>query len=415
MKNSHKPPASQPGRRQFMKNLILLTSSAVMTSAKPFSEENKKGHRLKKGDMYYRRLGRTNLFISEISLGGSPVPEEPLLHKAIEKGVNYIDTSCAYMNGNSERMIGKLFKSVGRDKFYVSTKFHLRGENWNEKSIMNSVNASLGRLDTDYIDCLLIHGAAKEEQLTDERVIEAFEKLKKEGKYRFRGLSCHTNHHRVVKKAVECGYYDMIQLGYNVFDIKDTKKEIEVYDDYLGESGIRHLLSLASSKDIGIIAMKTLKVGGKRQNLVKYKTGTTSLFQAMLKWVLENRNVASAVIEMLTYQQLEEDLSVVGLPLSPEERKNLFLYVAENSQDFCHMCGLCQASCPSLIETTTILRYLTYYESYGKVPLAKRAYLKLKPEQTASFCQNCGECERACPYGVSIQKRIKEAQKILSM
>ncbi len=409
---SHKTFVSSPSRRAFLKNLVLMTSSATLASAGPLSGD-KENNRLQKGKMFYRRLGRTNLLVSEISLGGSPVPEQALLHQIIERGVNYIDTSCTYMNGNSERMIGRLCKSVGRDKVYVGTKFHLR-RNWNEESIITSVNGSLRRLDTDYIDVLLIHGARNEEHLTDDRVIGAFEKLKKQGKYRFRGLSCHSNHHRVVKKAVECGYYDMIQLGYNVFDIQDTEKEIKTYDDYLGESGIRHLISLASSKDVGIIAMKTLKIGGRRQNLAKYKTGNTSLFQAMLKWALENKNLSSAVIEMLSYEEMEEDLSVVGLPLTKEERINLFRYVAENSEDFCHMCGLCQESCPSSIKTTEILRYLAYHEGYGKKALAKKAYSKLNPEQTVLSCQGCGACEKACFYGIAIRKKIKEAQRILS-
>jgi len=363
--------------------------------------------------MFYRRLGRTNLLISEISLGGSPLPEMPILHQAIERGVNYIDTSYSYSNGNSERQIGQLFKEIGRDKVYVGTKFHLR-RNWSEESIMKSVDRSLGRLKTDYLDVLLIHGADNEKHLTDERVLGAFEKLKKQGKYRFRGLSCHSNHHKVVKEALDCGFYDMVQLGYNVFDIQETEEDIETYDDYLGQSGIRHLLALAKSKDVGIIAMKTLKVGGKRQNLEKYKTGTTTIYQAMLKWALENKNLTSAIIEMLTFEQLEEDLGVIGEPLSERERRTLYRYVAENSRDYCHMCGLCQANCPSLIKTTSILRYLAYYENYEKINLAKQAYSRLKPAQTASSCQNCGECEGICPYEVSIRKKIREANIILS-
>jgi len=264
------------------------------------------------------------------------------------------------------------------------------------------------------LDVLLIHGADNEKHLTDERVLGAFEKLKKQGKYRFRGLSCHSNHHKVVKEALDCGFYDMVQLGYNVFDIQETEEDIETYDDYLGQSGIRHLLALAKSKDVGIIAMKTLKVGGKRQNLEKYKTGTTTIYQAMLKWALENKNLTSAIIEMLTFEQLEEDLGVIGEPLSERERRTLYRYVAENSRDYCHMCGLCQANCPSLIKTTSILRYLAYYENYEKINLAKQAYSRLKPAQTASSCQNCGECEGICPYEVSIRKKIREANIILS-
>ena len=362
--------------------------------------------------MFYRRLGRTSLLISEISLGGSPVPAKPILYQAIERGVNYIDSSHTYQNGNCERQIGQLLRDVGRDKVHVGTKFHLRGR-WSEKSIIKIVEGSLGRLKTDYLDVLLIHGASDEKHLTDERVLGAFEKLKKQGKYRFRGLSCHSNHHKVVKKAVECGLYDMVQLGYNVFDIQDSRKEVETYDDYLGQSGIRRLLALAKSNDVGIIAQKILKVGGRRQNLEKYRTGTNSIFQAMLKWVLENKNVASALTEMLTYEQLEEDLAVVGETLSEEERTNLFRLVVRNSKNYCHMCGLCEMNCPSHIKTTSILRYLAYYEDYKKTDLAKQAYSRLKPAESLSSCQNCSGCERVCPYGVSIRERLKEAHEIL--
>ncbi len=401
-------------RRNFIKNILWGSLTASLTlPQKLIPLTTKSSQRRKEGEMYYRRLGRTNLFISEISLGGSPLPPWAVLREAVNRGVNYIDTSESYENGNSERKIGRLFKEIGRDKVYVGTKFHLR-KNWSEQTIIRAVNQSLQRLQTDYIDVLLIHGADDPDKLTDDRVMAAFERLKKEGKYRFRGLSCHQNHHQVVKKAVECGYYDMVQLGYNVFDIQETQTKVEVYDDYLGESRIRELLALAKAKDVGVIAMKTLKVGGKRQNLEKYKTGTISIFQAMLKWVLADKNVSSAVTEMLTFNQLEEDLAVVGSTLSRQEKISLVRYVLENSDNYCHFCGLCQSHCPAGIKTTDILRYLTYYESYQKARLAQTAYLQLKPSQTAVSCQNCGQCERACPYGVKVRERIREAHALLA-
>jgi predicted aldo/keto reductase-like oxidoreductase len=107
----------------------------------------------------------------------------------------------------------------------------------------------------------------------------------------------------------------MLLLGYNVFDIKETDTEIEVYDDYLDACGLRSFLSLARSKDIGIIAMKTLKIGGRRQNLKNYEEGTSSKYQAMLRWALDNENIASVATEMLTFTQLEEDLAAVNLPI----------------------------------------------------------------------------------------------------
>lgn len=400
-------------RRNFLKNLTFGALSAPALSKKLLAIQNQKD-RVKKGDMFYRRLGRTDLKISEISLGGSPIPDRAILTETIERGVNYIDTSHSYSNGNSERAIGRLFKDMGRDKAYVGTKFHAR-RNWNEESILKSVEGSLKRLQTDYIDVLLIHGVDEEEALTDERVLSAFDKMRRQGKFRFTGISCHSNHHKVVKKAIECGHYDMVQLGYNVFDIEETHKEkdIETYDDYIGASGIRPLISLANSKDVGIIAMKVLKVAGRRQKLDKYTIDGNSLFQIMLKWALANPNIASVVTEILTFEQMEEDLAVVHHPLVAREQEVLYRYVAENSRDYCHMCGLCESHCPRGIKTATILRYLAYYEAYEKYDRAQKGYKSLMPGERADSCQNCGRCESLCPYGVSIQKRIQHAHSLL--
>jgi predicted aldo/keto reductase-like oxidoreductase len=402
----------QNSRRSFIKALFSGALIAPLAGEYLSPSGEKEANRVKKGSMYYRRLGRTNLFISEISLGGSPIPDWAILLQAIERGVNYIDTSHSYMNGNSERQIGRLLKEVGRDRVCVGTKFHLRNP-WSTESIIESVNSSLDRLKTDYLDVLLIHGAENPDHLTDEKVLSAFETLKKEGKFKYRGLSCHSNHLEVIKEAIRCGLYDMIQVGYNVFDIQETEMNIKTYDDYLGSSGIRELLRRAKSKDVGIIAMKTLKVGGKRQNTDKYRTRTTSIFQAMLKWALENQNIASVVTEILTFQQLEEDLGVVGQPLIDKERKMLFAYVAENSQDYCHMCGICEKSCPQKIKISSILRYLAYFQDYSKPTRAKKAYSRLRPEQTSQVCKNCALCERHCPYGVSVRERIREADFLL--
>ncbi|MBN2265140.1 MAG: aldo/keto reductase, partial [Candidatus Aminicenantes bacterium] len=81
--------------------------------------------RIVKGGMAYRRLGRTGLNVSEISLGSSPLPDPDLMRAIIDRGVNYVDTSHSYENGNAERRIGLLLKDVGRDALFVSTKFHV--------------------------------------------------------------------------------------------------------------------------------------------------------------------------------------------------------------------------------------------------------------------------------------------------
>ena len=160
--------------------------------------------------------------------------------------------------------------------------------------------------------------------------------------------------------------------------------------------------------------MKALKVGGKRQKLDRYAAEGQSIFQLMLKWALENPNIASVVTEMLTFDQLEEDLAVTGQELSAGQRKALLRYTAENSRDYCHMCGRCSRACPAGIATTDILRSFAYHESYGKSMRARQLYRELEASEKAAACRDCGVCEKACPYGVSVRSRIREAHALLA-
>ena len=306
-------------RRTFLKTMAAGAVASGSALAGMLSAGQKVPGRVVRDGMAYRRLGRTDLLVSEISLGSSPLPDPDLLRAIVDRGVNYIDTSHNYENGNAERRIGRLLKDVGRDKLLVATKFHVAPRDTPE-TIAASVHGSLRRLDVATIDVLMIHGAESAGVLDDGRVLEAYDRLKREGAYRFRGLSCHANQDEVVRKAVSCGLYDMVQVGYNVFDIQEPDREVETYPDYLAASGIGALVGLAHSRDVGVIAMKTLKVGGRRQDLGKYRTASASVYQAMLKWVLDDVRVTSALTEILNRGQMEEDLGAAGAKLETEER-----------------------------------------------------------------------------------------------
>jgi predicted aldo/keto reductase-like oxidoreductase len=396
------------GRRAFLKTVAGGAAAWGVAATGLFAGRDPRRTPVKNGPMRYRRLGRTGLLVSEISLGSSPLPDPTLLRAIIDRGVNYLDTSHNYENGNSERKIGRLLREIGRDKLYVGTKFHVTPRD-TPATIIASVEGSLRRLATDHIDVLMIHGAASAGVLDDERVLEATERLKKAGAWRFRGLSCHTNHEEVVRKAVDCGLYDMVQVGYNVFDIQGTGDDVETYPDYLGASGLGGLLELAHSHDVGVLAMKTLKVGGRRQDLEKYRSGTASVFQAMLKWVLDDARVSSALIEIMNHREMEEDLAAVGAGLTADERAALGRFVRESGRDYCHMCGRCSRACPSGVAIADILRCLAYHESYGKALRAREEYAALEERARPASCQDCGSCEKACPYGVSVRARLRTA------
>ena len=398
-------------RRWFLQTSLYLGASWPLWLRSSLSSVSAPVKVKKKGEMIYRQLGRTGFYVSEISLGSSPLPEWGLFREIIDRGVNYIDSSHTYQGGNAERMIGRLCREVGRDKIYVATKFHLRPAD-TVSSIIRTVEGSLRRLQSDYIDVLMIHGVNHPAELTDERVLEALARLKKAGKYRYQGFSCHQNHLEVMAAAIEGNLYDVIQIGYNVYDLKKGEKPIRTYPEYLGTSGLKPLFRRASGQGIGLVAMKALKVGGRRQDLSQFQTKSSSIYQAMLKWVLANPYISTVVTEMLTYQQMEEDLAVVGEHLSRAERKNLYRLVAQTSHLTCRMCGTCQKVCPQSIPLPTILRYLYYFEIQQKYSLAKEAYARLKP--ALKECLSCRQCEENCPYQLPVQDLFQSAQKILA-
>jgi predicted aldo/keto reductase-like oxidoreductase len=402
-------------RRDFLRSAALAAFGGRIPVGPLFAREGEaeqKTYRLRKGDMIYRRLGRTELMISEISLGGSPPPSEPVFRKAIDMGVNYVDTSSSYSNGNSERLIGRVIKGR-RDTFHVATKFHFYG-GWRDTrdALIREAEGSLKRLQTDYLDILLIHNLSDARVAEHEEVLAAFEKLKKAGKIRYTGVSCHRDPVEVLTPVVGSDRYDMVTVAYNSYSGREWE-EGRGTDGSPKADGIEKVLALAREKDVGVVAMKTM-AGGQRQDLAALLAEGVSLPRAKLKWVLRNDAVSAVITEMDTFDILMENLSASGKTLTIEENKTLARYVGATGQDLCRLCGRCSRGCPSGIPVPDILRCLQYYRDHGKRGLGRSTYLAIPEPVTIRGCTRCGQCERSCPFGVRIVPLLRQADRILS-
>ena len=149
--------------------------------------------------MEYRKLGNSGLEISEISLGGNNFGRSAdeqmsiaVIKHALEAGINYIDTADMYDRGRSEEFVGKAVKS-NRSEVIIATKFgYAMGDGLNERSgsryyIMKAVEASLRRLQTEYIDLYQIHWPDQSTPI--EETLRALDDLVKDGKVRYIGCS----------------------------------------------------------------------------------------------------------------------------------------------------------------------------------------------------------------------------------
>ena len=351
--------------------------------------------------MQKRTLGKTGWEISVIGFGAIKLPLisqqecEILLNKAIDEGVNFVDTADCY--GDSEEKIGLALRGR-RKEFYLSTKIDER----DEIGVLKKLERCLRRLRTDWIDLVLFHDARGPDydRLFHSGGLEALEKSKKEGKIREIGISIH-NSILIMRKAIKSGMFSALMVAYSAFD-----------EDRLAAD----LLPLAHKMGVGLIAMKPLAGGRLTEShfsaKVKRFIQGESLAQVSLRYVVSNINITCAIPGMMKLHELKENLQVGRQPrrLTVEEIKALMEYVGEAGKGFCRNCGYC-LPCSEGIPIPDIFRFESYYDQYSLKEWAREQYQSLVVK--ADACSGCEQCLELCPYGVAIPERLKNAHQTL--
>jgi aryl-alcohol dehydrogenase-like predicted oxidoreductase len=217
--------------------------------------------------MHYRQLGSTGLEISEVGFGTWGIgksawlgaeDDESLraLHKAIDLGLNFIDTALAYGEGHSEKLIGQVLRE--RDEtVYIATKVPPFNLEWPARPglrveeifpgsyVKECTQTSLKNLGLETIDVQQFH-VWQDEWVGEGDWLEAVEDLKKEGKIRFFGVSINDHEPQNAIKLIETGVVDTVQVIYNVFD----------------QSPEDELLPLCQERGVGVIVRVPFDEGG---------------------------------------------------------------------------------------------------------------------------------------------------------
>ncbi len=208
--------------------------------------------------MRYRSLGRTGIEVSEIGygawgvggvqwLGGRDDESLKSLRRAIELGLNFIDTALAYGDGHSERLVGQVVRD-SETRVYVATKVPPKNQLWPARPgiglgqvfpydyVIRSTEQSLKNLGAEAVDLQQFHVWNKEWIASDEWR-RAFEDLKKSGKVRFVGVSINDHDPDSALELIDTGLIDTVQVIYNIFD----------------QSPERNLFPRCLQKNIGVI------------------------------------------------------------------------------------------------------------------------------------------------------------------
>ncbi|WP_058306229.1 aldo/keto reductase [Gracilibacillus massiliensis] len=208
--------------------------------------------------MEYRKLGQTGLDVSVLSYGASSLGSVfreinetegiKTVHTAIDQGINLIDVSPYYGLTKAETVLGKALADVPRDKYFLSTKagrFGVDDFDFSKKAITKSVDESLQRLGTDYVDILYLHDIefGSYNQVIEEG-IPALEELKKQGKIRFLGVS---------------------GLPLIIFEKVLKQVDLDVILSYchyaLNDTSLLSLLPLLEDRQVGLVNASPLSMG----------------------------------------------------------------------------------------------------------------------------------------------------------
>lgn len=353
----------------------------------------------------YRPLGRTGWKMSDISFGTAHARDPDVVRAAIDRGINYFDTSPDYSDAESERVVGEGIKGR-RDKVFLVSKFctpdgHLPADAKVE-DIVAAVEGSLARLGTDRLDLCHIHACNEVERLMAPTFHEAFDRLKEQGKVRFMGVSSHTPElETVMNHAVDSGRFDVIMVAYNFRNWPD----------------LTSIIAKAYDRGVGFVAMKTLK-GAYHTVLSDFTPDERNSFtQAAFKWVQSNEKVSGLVVSISKVSQLDEYLFASGKPVAPKDLALLERYDELVTRQYCRPgCGECLSSCPAGLPIDDVLRYAMYYEGYGSERVAMAKYSRLAGSgRDASVCAGCAApCQAACPFEIPIRSRMTRAHRLLA-
>jgi uncharacterized protein len=383
--------------------------------------------------MLYRRLGKSDCEVSVLGFGCMRLPmlgstravdrfdpnktvdeEEAtrMIHCAIDHGINYFDTAYVYHGGKSETLLGKALKAH-RDGVMIATKL----PTWLAQTADDFdrfLDEQLNKLETEYIDLYLLHGLNRAvwQKMMEMDVLGFLDKTLSDGRVRYAGFSFHDDV-KIFKEIIDSYQWTFCQIQYNYFD--------ENYQ--AGREGLEY----AAAKGIGVVVMEPLR-GGKLTDKIPeeiqalWDSGKTRRTPAewALKWVWDHEEVSIALSGMSSMSQLVENIKIAedayAGSLSEKELK-LIRKVRESYRRMlkidCTGCAYCMP-CPSGVNIPLNLSLYNdmfmFKDSEVNVLLYNHM---LSPEQRASNCSECGECEEQCPQHINLREELKNVHKRL--
>jgi hypothetical protein len=373
-----------------------------------------------------RKLGKTGLEVPALGFGAMRFPVDSkgniktketagLLDRAIELGINYIDTAYPYHGGFSEKFLGDYLNTKDRKKIILATKL----PPWNvnsRKDVEKIFEEQLRRLKTDYIDCYLLHcmNAGFWEKMKKSNALEFIDRKIEQGQIRFAGFSFHDNF-KVFKEIMDFRPWSFCQIQYNYMDTNTQA----------GKKGLEY----AAQKGTGIVIMEPLRGGGladklpeKARKVLDAPGIERTPAEWALKWLWNQPEISVVLSGMNKISQIIENCRVADEtppeslpPAELETIKEAGKAFHSLKQIPCASCGYC-VPCPAKVNIPGIFSLYNDYRIYRKnreQPRNIYSYAMNKAEK-ADNCTGCRKCEKLCPQGIAISDWLQKCHSALN-
>ncbi|MGM0884628.1 MAG: aldo/keto reductase [Bacillota bacterium] len=285
--------------------------------------------------MKRNRLGQSELYVSEIGLGCMALGTDKgravkLIHEALNRGINFLDTADLYDEGLNEEIVGEALRGRRSDAI-IATKVGNRREagkegwSWDPSKayIKAAVKGSLQRLQTDYIDLYQLHGGTLDDPIDE--TIEAFEELKQEGLIRYYGIS--SIRPNVIREYVKRSNIVSVMTQYSILDRRPEEAVLPL----LAESGIsviargpvaKGILTVngQSKADRGYLDYSKEELTALRESLFKLNSDSRDMSHTAIRYALSHPAVATVIPGASSLEQLLQNIEAGNIQaLSPIE------------------------------------------------------------------------------------------------
>jgi len=370
--------------------------------------------------MRYRNYGKNGPEVSVLGFGAMRLPTRkkgdwgrpnfskavPLIRRALEQGVNFLDSHHGYHGGHSEEAIGRALKGWKGHRVYIQTKtpFYV---NKPLKHFKQLIEQALEKTQAECIDYLLFHSmkmdmfkkrAAQFYKLTDWAM--------KKGYIRHRGFSSHdTPEH--VKEFIDTGEFSVMLLSYNWLNPQ-----------------MADMIAYGASKGMGVGVMNP--VGGgtlatDAKQILHLLDGAKTAAEIALRYVMATPGVAVTLSGMSTPEQVDQNVAIAARKnfLTDRQRRQMHERIAAIKKEtaaFCTGCGYCMP-CPHGVDIPQNFAQYNLAHYFGLLGPARQGFRHLREapqgDRSALACKRCGKCLPKCPNNVPIIDQLVLTAELL--